>query len=45
MVNDYRRGWEDALDVVLTLKDWDAIQELRSRLINERVQSQINGPI
>ena len=45
MVSEYRRGWEDALDVALELRDWEKIEKLRNQMSNERINSQINGPI
>lgn len=44
MISEYRRGWEDALDVVLELKDWDKIKLLYQKLRNYRIRITIDGP-
>ena len=44
MVSDYRRGWEDALDVVLDLGDMDEIEIIRDRLRKERITYLHQGP-
>lgn len=45
MISDYRRGWEDALDVVLKLDDMDEIIKIRDRLKQERITHYSQGPI
>ena len=44
MVSDYRRGWEDALDVVLDLDDLNEIEKIRNRLRRERITHLHQGP-
>ena len=44
MVSDYRRGWEDALDVVLELDDMSVVEEIRDRLRAERLTHHRRGP-
>ena len=44
MVSKYRRGWEDALDVVLELRDWDKVEEIRTKLERIKLMSLIRGP-
>lgn len=44
MVSEYRRGWEDALDVVLELNDCNKIEEIRDRLRQERIIFLHQGP-
>ena len=44
MVSDYRRGWEDALDVVLELDDMNEVEAIRDRLRAERLTHLRQGP-
>ena len=44
MVNDYRRGWEDALDVALELGDMNEVEAIRDRLREERITHHRQGP-
>ena len=47
MVSEYRRGWEDALDVILYLMENDnenRIGELRDQLKEDRITFLLNGP-
>lgn len=45
MISEYRRGWEDALDVVLELDDMNEIERIRNRMRYERIQYVLHGPI
>lgn len=44
MVSDYRRGWEDALDTILELRDWNKAEMIRDRLRKQRVKFYEDGP-
>lgn len=44
IISDYRRGWEDALDVVLDLKDWTRVKKIRDRLRRQRLDFFEGGP-
>ena len=44
MVSEYRRGWEDALDVVLTLRDWKKVENLRDKVRKKRINHYMRGP-
>ena len=44
MVCDYRRGWEDALDVVLEINDMDEVMKIRDRLRETRISFLQGGP-
>ena len=44
MVSDYRRGWEDALDVALDLKDWKRTEIIRDKLRKQRIKFYEDGP-
>lgn len=44
VISEYRRGWEDALDVALQLKDWKKIKELEKTLRMEKITFLLDGP-
>jgi len=44
MVSEYRRGWEDALDVVLDIKDLKKAELIRNRLRRQRLKYYEDGP-
>lgn len=44
MVSEYRRGWEDALDVVMELGDLNAAERIRDRIREERIRMMYRGP-
>lgn len=43
--SDYRRGWENALEVVLDLRDWEEIEDIERRLTENRVKKLRRGPL
>ena len=44
MVSEYRRGWEDALDVVVEMGDLNEVEKIRDRLRKERLIHLRQGP-
>ena len=44
MISEYRRGWEDALDVALHYHDWDLLIELKKDLEKYRMETLRIGP-
>lgn len=45
MVSEYRRGWEDALDVVLDLKDWEKVERISKKMKKHRIGLLKRGPL
>jgi hypothetical protein len=44
MVSDYRRGWEDALDVALHFRDWELLKSIKRNLEARRMEMLKIGP-
>jgi len=44
MIGDYRRGWEDALDVALHFRDWELLESIRENLERRRLEMLKIGP-
>lgn len=45
MIDDYHRGWQDAIDAVLELHDWVEVEKIESRLRAERLAIIAEGPV
>lgn len=45
MIDDYHRGWQDAIDAVLEARDWSEVERIEERLRKERLAIIAEGPV